>query len=665
MHALRSQLMYVLWALPLQSAMDTALLPLSMLFTMATKTTHSLTAPPSPRSSLWLPPSSTTTTTATTNQQQSEQQDNSSSSSSSSTQSSSSSSSLLLLEEEDDEEAGSLENSSSTPSSSSTNRVLLQWVGQITHQVAQDVGSLLIPSPQTRRRHWELKRDFVLDRLKLEAPAAEDCDCASRENDGEDDEEEDSEDEENQQTDDDDDDEKCSPSTSDFLLRVADLQLVSSSRQVPPSSPHTGSSDANADLSNNHNKSAVEGDHEKDGAKANNRSDSTHSTTNTKPRTRTRIVTFVDLAAPPQSDEAAWIPRALDQLVHQGFTLLSQHPTVQLHNPLYHTLNPTTRIDWTCQGSTRSVLQRLQTQSVWERLQTMQSETLVWSGSFVGDAAGTQNAKYPLYLARGVIPIAPRDLLDLLWDNDRTKEYNAFCLGRETLMELNHLAFEDCSHAVAAEGQEKDSNHNKKNHNNHHQYHRTKVISSQTRVPLTSFTVQVQCLMHCRPLQEPHDHGFVIVSRSLHSGPSGTTFVSQSQDNAENGDNSGDKKTRKRHRHHKNKPSQNNKKKNNIGKGPSQASSSSTKKNEILWGINVIRSVPNHPHLTDLTSLSQVGYSLGVIPQFLASQIAIRGVQEFFDTMRRLDYSSKKKKEQMNNQSQVNNNNNGDGVDKA
>jgi hypothetical protein len=62
------------------------------------------------------------------------------------------------------------------------------------------------------------------------------------------------------------------------------------------------------------------------------------------------------------------------------------------------------------------------------------------------------------------------------------------------------------------------------------------------------------------------------------------------------------------------------------------ASKVSRPKNEILWGINVLRAVPNHPDRVDLTSVSQVGSSL--VPKFLAGKIAMMGLQEFFDNVR-------------------------------
>ncbi|GKY96114.1 hypothetical protein MPSEU_000571800 [Mayamaea pseudoterrestris] len=115
----------------------------------------------------------------------------------------------------------------------------------------------------------------------------------------------------------------------------------------------------------------------------------------------------------------------------------------------------------------------------------------------------------------------------------------------------------------------------------------TKVVQSETRVPFTSLTVKAKCLMHVRPLEAP-DVGFVILSRSLDSGDAGL----------------------------------------HIDAAHVHAGS----KNEILWGINVFRAVPSHPHLTDLTSLSQVSSSL--VPTFMANRIGLMGVEDFFKNVR-------------------------------
>jgi hypothetical protein len=54
--------------------------------------------------------------------------------------------------------------------------------------------------------------------------------------------------------------------------------------------------------------------------------------------------------------------------------------------------------------------------------------------------------------------------------------------------------------------------------------------------------------------------------------------------------------------------------------------------NEILRALLLFEQLPNHPTIAKLTSLSQVGYSLGV-PIFLASKLALKGVNKFFQNV--------------------------------
>jgi hypothetical protein len=276
-------------------------------------------------------------------------------------------------------------------------------------------------------------------------------------------------------------------------------------------------------------------------------------------------VAYIDL----QEKDHQLITAALERLVMAGLTLIANHPTVRMSHP-YDT-NTLSDIAWKMEGSTSKLLRKMVQLSTLERLQVLQKETLVWSGKYKIDADGT-NRKAPFYLARGVVPKSPRDFLHLLWDNSRTGEYNTFCLGRKTLLTIA----DDILLKSPANGP----------------VYGIKVVQSETRVPFTSLSVHVNCLMHVSELAAPDD-GYVIVSRSLDSGPSGT---------------------------HVEEPTSN------------VASKVSRPKNEILWGINVLRAVPNHPDRVDLTSVSQVGSSL--VPKFLAGKIAMMGLQEFFDNVR-------------------------------
>jgi hypothetical protein len=288
-----------------------------------------------------------------------------------------------------------------------------------------------------------------------------------------------------------------------------------------------------------------------------------------------QTIVYIDLSAMrlmADKNFNSFFARALDHMVSLGLSMLANHPTVRLTHPKYSTESPTTEIEWKCEGSTRQVMSSMAPNKSTgkQRLHTMMQKTLIWSGGWKKECDDGRR-QVPFYLARGIIGLSPRELLHLLWDDTRTGEYNNYCLGRSTILTAN-----DDNDEVLKSGRSTG----------------TKVIRSEMKVPFTSMTVALSCMMHLQPL-EGVDEGYVIVSRSLDSGRAGTHF-----DGA-----------------------------------PSPVDAGS-KKSEILWGINVIRSVPRHPHLVDLTSLSQVESSM--VPNFVARKIGIRGIENFFRNVRAL-----------------------------
>ena len=271
---------------------------------------------------------------------------------------------------------------------------------------------------------------------------------------------------------------------------------------------------------------------------------------------------FVDLQHTEKSALHPLVTQALQRLVEVGVAWMANHPTVRLSRQVPP---PKLSIEWKPESHTPKILKKMAPLSTLERLRVLEREVLIWSGALSG-------AKFPFFLARGVVPQSPTEFMRMLWDNNRTVEYNNFCLGRTTLLVLHDGVLSDDSPSKAERN-----------------VTGTKVVQSETRVPFTSLSVLVSCAMHVQPLEAP-DEGFVIVSRSVYTGPAGTHC-------------------------------------NSSPHGVEPAS-----KNEILWGMNILRRVPNHPHLTDLTSLSQVGSTL--VPKFLATRIGLMGIEDFFKNVR-------------------------------
>jgi hypothetical protein len=275
---------------------------------------------------------------------------------------------------------------------------------------------------------------------------------------------------------------------------------------------------------------------------------------------------YVDLIPPKEMDDPPPIVNcALDELVAGALRLLSNHPICKIDSTL--ATDPQSEIDWHPEGATQRLLRQDNNDSA-----AQFRDVLLWSGRF-REMKGGHGRHHGFFLARGNIPMAPYAFAQLLWDNSRTSEYNHFCLGRVTLHSVGAIPEQAILDGTADAA--------------------TKVIRSEMRVPIAGLTVTAICLMHIRPLID--GSGYVMVSRTLDSGPAGVHYEALSGIHKIQG------------------------------------------KHEILWGCNVIRSVPNQPDVAELTSLSQVGSS---VPSFVAHKIGIMGVADFFKNVRAVAVAS-------------------------
>ena len=286
---------------------------------------------------------------------------------------------------------------------------------------------------------------------------------------------------------------------------------------------------------------------------------------------------------------------ALDRFVQGAILLLNSHPICRINvdttsrdgSALAQQEQMSHAIQWHPEGSTKRILrERSQASSssstIDDHINPFKDEILIWSGRFQHEIQNGYGRKHGFFLARGCIPMSPDNFVKLLWDNTRTSEYNNFCLGRFTLHGLRCSSTNDDDQSFLT-GTSKMA---------------SKVIQSEMRVPFAGITVKAVCLMHVRPLSS--NDGYIICSRSLDVCPSGiqtATSIVQQQNN------------------------------NNGNTVITPA------KNEILWGVNVIRSIPNHPNGTELTSLSQVG---SAVPSFLAQKIGLMGIGDFFKNVRQV-----------------------------
>jgi hypothetical protein len=215
--------------------------------------------------------------------------------------------------------------------------------------------------------------------------------------------------------------------------------------------------------------------------------------------TRPRRAIFVDLGSEFADDG---ITRdALAQLIQRGLDVTATNASAHVGIQGYQT-NTSIRIDWKAEGQTGRTLRKLSQLDPVEYYRKLHNHVLVWSGKYNGPKYfGSEN---PLFLARGVVRRSPREFFDMLWDSNRTAEYNNFSLGRSDTLVIDN--------SICSKG---DSG--------------AKIIKSETRVPFAGITVTLSALMHGKKFVQGSKEYYVIVSRSLSSGMAGCHVGSTSR----------------------------------------------------------------------------------------------------------------------------------------
>ena len=203
-------------------------------------------------------------------------------------------------------------------------------------------------------------------------------------------------------------------------------------------------------------------------------------------------VLFIDLGK--EFADESLTTEAMDQLSEKGLNVAGSNrdANVSLFHPLLDRAD--SHVNWKPEGSTSKMLRKMGQQSILECYKSLESTILIWSGKFLGPKHyGSDN---PYFLARGVVKRNPREFMNLLWDSERTSEYNKFSLGRTDVHIIEDNIVDGGSYGA-------------------------KVIRSETKVPFTSMKVYLSALMHARALEGGSEEGFVIVSRSLSAGMAG------------------------------------------------------------------------------------------------------------------------------------------------
>ena len=227
-------------------------------------------------------------------------------------------------------------------------------------------------------------------------------------------------------------------------------------------------------------------------------------------------------------------------------------------------------------------------------LENLERELLIWSGSVRSKAYGN---KIPMMKGRGIVAgISPSKLVETFMDSSKVQEYNKFSNGRKDVQILY------TSKVKAVE------NNSCSNVNDKVPAHApalltgvTKIVENETKIPLSGKIMCMSTLLHARSLNVDSEDEYIIVSRST-----STKMKHQGYDQNEV----------------------------NVNIGIDQVEASPGAKNEIIWGVNVLRKVPGHPNKVDLTTLTQANSS--AVPAFLAHKIGMMCINDFFKNVRKL-----------------------------
>ena len=233
-------------------------------------------------------------------------------------------------------------------------------------------------------------------------------------------------------------------------------------------------------------------------------------------------------------------------------------------------------IIWKGDGHTNKITKRVEATQLngenWydnaQLVKTLENDVLLWSGVVKNESTLGSNyaQKMPFFKARGIIHSAnARELTELLIDSSKVKLYNKYSNGRvDSIIFQNDLDIESGAYGNGC----------------------TKIVQNETNVPLTNKKVKTSTLFHARALSANNpilkSHGgitnaFIIVTRTVHGESERKRLIDVHM-----------------------------------------ASLGST--NEIIWGINLLLDVPEHPGKTDLITITQANSSS--VPSFLLQKVS-------------------------------------------
>lgn len=195
---------------------------------------------------------------------------------------------------------------------------------------------------------------------------------------------------------------------------------------------------------------------------------------------------------------------------------------------------------------------------------------LVWTAKF-NPSTNAYGADLPIIRTRGIVSgMSPKDIASLIMDSSRVKSYNKMSLGR-----TDNVLFQQGIDSIEGEFGDGES----------------KIVVNLTKPPLVKKLMEFRTLMHARKLYSTEcggEDGYILVSRAV-----------PDLKNQNTGDDSDTEE--------------------NL-------------RSEILMGANLLRSIPENPQSSDLTSVTHVNSPL--VHPMVAKKVGMKGAIDFFNDVR-------------------------------
>lgn len=237
----------------------------------------------------------------------------------------------------------------------------------------------------------------------------------------------------------------------------------------------------------------------------------------------------------------------------------------------YPTKTEISPIIWKEEGATSKHLKKLISKRCnVKRIHILQTEIFLWSGRIQSKDINSYSHKIPLFKARGIILNMTPKDLVDLF-MDSSKVY---LYNKFSNGRKDVCIFENNQDGIV-----------------------TKVVENEAQIPFSGKIIKVLTLLHSRPLNIDGKHdGFIVVSRSVEMSSEPLNTMPP------------------------------------VNNGKHEASPGD--KNEVIWGVSILRKVPGNEQMVDLTTMTQANSC--AVPSFMAHKLGVMCANDFIKNVRNI-----------------------------